>query len=217
VVTGQETIVEPVDEVGEVEAVEESADFVSATVEKEDEDETSVDDELAEIETIMAETEADEAAEETTETVVALSLIQAQVVELSAVVELQGERIEKVTGLLLQQANQLQAISRNLRRLDGERIVTERVPLTNRQAVDGLETAGESPDGFVPPLHGYAPPIGSPVHGQPPTIGMRQFSSVIDGDPPDLVLASDTPNAVAEKAAERRVKRNQQYRMGTRK
>ncbi len=184
--------------------IEDSSEPVSTT--DEDESETDVDDDLEEIEAILAETEDDEADSPSSN---ALAQLQGQIAELSGIVDIQGARIEKVAALLLQQANQLQAISRNLQRMDGERVITERVPLTNRQAADQLEPTDHAQD-FTPPLHGYVDP-------ERQTVGMRQFSSVIDGDPPDLVLASDSPNAVAEKAAQRRVERNQRYRMGTRK
>lgn len=200
-----ETTVSETEPIADEPVIEDSSEPVSATVEDE---ETAVDDELDEISAIMAETEADETDAEPIETVEALAAVRMRASELSEVVSRQGERIEKITKLMLQQANQFLAISRNLRRLDGERIVTERVPMTNRQSEDGLEQATAPAQDFAPPLHGYV---------EPHTVGLREFSSVIDGDPPELMLASDTPNAVAEKAAASRVARNQKYRMGTRK
>ena len=195
------TTVNEVEEVEDVESIEDSAEAP---------DETTVEDDLDEIEAIMADTDDDEDEAESPETVEALNVIQDQVVELSKVVKKQAIRIERVTKLLLEQANQLQAIGRNIRRIDGERVTTQRVPLVNARPEDDLEPLAPQgrPADFTPPLHGYT---------QPGRVGLRQFSSVIDGDPPDLVLASDTPNAVAEKAAKRRVERNQKYRMGTRK
>jgi hypothetical protein len=195
------TTVNEVEEVEDVESIEDSAEAP---------DETTVEDDLDEIEAIMADTDDDEDEAESPETVEALNVIQDQVVELSKVVKKQDIRIERVTKLLLEQANQLQAIGRNIRRIDGERVTTQRVPLVNARPEDDLEPLAPQgrPADFTPPLHGYT---------QPGRVGLRQFSSVIDGDPPDLVLASDTPNAVAEKAAKRRVERNQKYRMGTRK
>jgi hypothetical protein len=187
--------------------IEDSSEEIDAT-----DDEPTVEDELDEVEAIMAETEADETAEDAPPPIEALDHIQNQVIELSGIIARQSQRIERISKLLLDQASQLQAISRNLRRIDGERVVTERVPLTSTRPEDGLEPISPQapPDDFVPPLHGYD------RQDRQGRVGMRHFSSVIDGDPPDLELASDSPNSIAEKAAKRRVTRNRKYRMGTR-
>ncbi len=202
------TVTEPQAVVEPEPVIDESGQVASQTVDDEDDE---LDDPLAEAEEVTSQVETEPTNPQATPE---LSAILSTLTSLSTQINQLSEQVTRQSNLLVLHSKQIKAISDNVQRIDGERVVSASVPKTVTPQPDRLQPLPQGDPNtqqpaFVPPLHGF-----DAENGAGPTVD--QAFSLIDGDEGSLVFATDTPKTAAQKSAETRVSRNQNYRMGVR-
>lgn len=186
--------------------VEEEEASEAAAPASPDVEEGSVSDDLETVESIHAEIDAEQ--EETEEVVEStdLAALRDDVLALSHSVASMAQDMKKLSSFLVQQAHKMQALSRNVSRIDGERVMSAKVPRHNVHQQDRLEP--------IPPvtdtLHGFNPSLDADFEQ-----AYSSMTSMLDGSPESLVLATDSPQTVEQKAIAQQSKRQQRYRMAS--
>ena len=192
-----------VDEPGE----SESQDEVVSQSDEEVDDDSSVDETLDETEELLDETEEPE--EPTDSDAPAVEELAMRVIQLSAICEAQQAQIDaqqqqltratdllnKLTKRVVANHANIEAADRNIRRLSGEHVVTQRVPSTRKDPLDALFDYTH-PD----PTESFSFSGGTPTHPE-------NYDALTD-DSVSVISANDSP---AMKAAKLQTKRQRAY------